>query len=257
MLVAIADNAVIAERDIVTCCQRAQSGGATAIQLRIKTVATGSFLALAEKVVESLDVPVFINDRVDVAVLAGAFGAHLGAGDLSIKDARRVGGNTLCLGASVGCETEARVASGSGANYWGVGPVFRTSSKSDAGPALGIAGFEQLRQSAIAASGDSNVHSLLGQMDGLALPEFDIEDCSQRALDARRSAAVQRQNCNAEMAAALDDYQRRLEHAATHLRAWTAEQEQSRQATETVAQARNDDSAAKPANPHNWSNIAD
>ena len=83
-----------------------------------------------------------INDRADVAVAVGAAGVHLGADDIPVQAARAFAPPGFIVGASVGSDEEIRNATG--ADYVGIGPVFSTESKKDAGSAIGIAEFSRL-----------------------------------------------------------------------------------------------------------------
>lgn len=148
-LVAIADERVLADRDIVAACLAAEAGGATCIQLRMKTAPSSVFLDTVLRVVGRVKVPVFVNDRIDVAVLGKASGVHLGWDDLSVGDARSVKGTDgLFFGISVGTPEEAVRSKGVAADYWGSGPVFSTKNKSDAGNAIGISGLAKLVEAA-------------------------------------------------------------------------------------------------------------
>src|SRR5882762_1872804 len=80
-LMVITDAALLKGRDPVTACRQAVAGGATMIQVRLKDSAPRDMLALARALVSALSVPVIVNDRVDVALAAGAAGAHLGQAD--------------------------------------------------------------------------------------------------------------------------------------------------------------------------------
>lgn len=122
-------------------------GGATMVQLRAKEVASGPLLELARDMVRSVNVPVIVNDRADIAILAGAAGVHLGADDLPAARVRALAPEGFIIGASVGSDDE--LGNARGADYVGVGPVYSTASKTDAGSALGTAEAARL----IAASG--------------------------------------------------------------------------------------------------------
>ena len=119
-------------------------GGVTAVQLRAKGATTLQQLELARALLEKCrvsGVPLIINDRVDVALAAGADGAHvghIGEEDLAPQDARRLLGAEAIVGVSVGSAQEARVAAATGASYVSAGPMFATTTKSDAGPAGGV-----------------------------------------------------------------------------------------------------------------------
>jgi thiamine-phosphate pyrophosphorylase len=127
----------------------------TAVQLRAKTATTLELLELARNlkaVCRDAGVAFMVNDRVDVALAADADGAHvghIGEEDLSPNDARRLLGPEAIVGVSVGNAQEAHMATSQGASYVSAGPMFATSTKSNAGPAVG----ETLLRSVRAATG--------------------------------------------------------------------------------------------------------
>lgn len=137
-LLLVTDDRLVAGRDLVALCEAAVQGGVTSVQLRLKTVADRELVALARALVSALPVPVFLNDRLDVALAAGAAGVHLGSDDLAPALARRIVPPGFVIGASVGVEAE--IARGLAADYWGVGPLRGTATKGDAGAALGLDG---------------------------------------------------------------------------------------------------------------------
>jgi thiamine-phosphate pyrophosphorylase len=109
-------------------------GGADVVQLRHKTLARGTLLELArrlEAMVHEAGRVFIVNDHLDIALLAGADGIHLGADDLPLAAARRVAGGALLLGASANTPELAREAVAAGADYLGAGPAFATSVKPD------------------------------------------------------------------------------------------------------------------------------
>ncbi|GBD29334.1 Thiamine-phosphate synthase [bacterium HR32] len=127
--------------------QAAVAGGATALQLRDKESAGRALVATARRLVALANpagVPVVVNDRVDVALAAGADGVHVGEDDLPVADARRLLGPERIVGASAGTVEEARRAEQEGADYLGVGPVFPTATKADAGEAIGLDGLRKI-----------------------------------------------------------------------------------------------------------------
>ncbi|MHB8417134.1 MAG: thiamine phosphate synthase [Myxococcales bacterium] len=116
-------------------------GGACAIQLRFKRVAPREALALALAVRAALpEALLIVDDRPDLALLAGADGVHVGEGDLSAAEARRVVGPTMLVGATARNGSAAREAIAAGADHLGVGPVFPSRTKELDVPALGLAG---------------------------------------------------------------------------------------------------------------------
>jgi len=116
---------------VVQVATAALRGGADAIQLRHKTLPRGELLSLARDLRRMISRPLFIvNDDVDIALLSGADGVHLGPDDLSIASARRVAGDRLIIGASASTVDAARSAADAGADYIGCGPAFATPIKS-------------------------------------------------------------------------------------------------------------------------------
>jgi thiamine-phosphate diphosphorylase len=99
-------------------------------------------VGVARELIKALSVPIIVNDRADVAIAAGAAGVHLGADDVPVNAARSIAPPGFLIGASVGSDEEAILALG--ADYVGVGPVFATSSKNDAGNAIGVEEFRRL-----------------------------------------------------------------------------------------------------------------
>jgi thiamine-phosphate pyrophosphorylase len=140
----VTDAALFKGRDPVDACRRAVLGGATLIQLRLKDATPRDLVALARALVSALPVPVLVNDRVDVALAAGAAGTHLGQGDLPLDRLRPHVPAGFVLGISVGSPAEAERVRPWPADYWSVGPCFATTSKVDAGAPLGPAGFAAL-----------------------------------------------------------------------------------------------------------------
>jgi thiamine-phosphate pyrophosphorylase len=120
----------------------AAEGGATSIQVRLKGVPSRVVVDVTRAIIERVRIPVLVNDRFDIALAAGAAGVHVGADDISVADVRRVTPPGFIIGTSVGCEAE--VPNSALADFVGIGPVFHTSSKSDAGPAIGIDGLSRL-----------------------------------------------------------------------------------------------------------------
>src|SRR5947208_15978959 len=119
---------------------------ATIIQVRLKDALPIEVVALARALVGALGVPVIVNDRVDVALAAGAAGAHLGQEDPPLDRLRPHVPPGFLLGLSVGPPAEAGRGRAWPADYWSVGPCFATANKPDAGAPLGAAGFGPLRQ---------------------------------------------------------------------------------------------------------------
>ncbi len=128
---------------LLAIVESAVRGGAGAVQLRHKALARGELLALARRMrAVTRDVLFIVNDHVDLALLSGADGVHLGADDMPVEAARRIAGDRLIVGASASSPEAARDAIDQGADYLGCGPAFATpikSAKAVVGPE-GIAG---------------------------------------------------------------------------------------------------------------------
>jgi len=143
-LMVLTDPVLLAGRDAVAVCRRAVAGGATMVQVRWKDGAPRELLQLAQALVLALPVPVLVNDRVDVALAAGAAGTHLGQDDPPLDVLRGEVPPGFLLGVSVGSVAEAERVRTWPADYWSIGPCFATGNKPDAGMALGPAGFAAL-----------------------------------------------------------------------------------------------------------------
>jgi thiamine-phosphate pyrophosphorylase len=128
-------------RGHVDVARAALEGGATIIQLREKELPGRAMLELAEQIralTREHGAAFVVNDRVDIVLAAEADGAHLGVDDMPIAAARRLLGAERLIGASVDNPSDAAEAQAAGASYLGVGPVFPTGSKADAGDAIGL-----------------------------------------------------------------------------------------------------------------------
>ncbi len=112
--------------------QQALECGADCLQLREKDLEGSALVDRARRLVERArpyGASVIVNDRVDVALAAGADGVHLGQGDIALDDARRIAGSRLVIGVSTSTLEEAHAAKRSGADYCGIGPMFPTTTK--------------------------------------------------------------------------------------------------------------------------------
>jgi thiamine-phosphate pyrophosphorylase len=146
----VTDPYLCGQRGVADTVLAAVKGGVTAVQLRDKDAPAHSLYSLATtllRALEGTDVPLIVNDRLDVALAAGAHGVHVGQDDLPVEEARRVAGPDLLVGLSVSTagELDAANALPSGtADYLGVGPVFATMTKTDTSEVLGVQGLADL-----------------------------------------------------------------------------------------------------------------
>lgn len=128
-------------RDVLTVAIAALDGGATVIQLRNKTASTRVLIEegwALRTLTRERGALLIVNDRIDVALAVEADGAHVGQDDMPVAFARRLLGPHRILGVSVANREEAEAAIAEGADYLGVGPIFSSLGKSDAGPATGV-----------------------------------------------------------------------------------------------------------------------
>jgi thiamine-phosphate pyrophosphorylase len=143
-LMVITDPGLLAGRDPVAVCRAGVQGGATMVQVRGKDTPVRDLVSLTRALTAALAVPVLVNDRVDVALVAGAAGAHLGQDDVPLDAMRPYVPPGFLLGTSVGSPAEAERARGARADYWSIGPCFATANKPDAGKPLLASGFGAL-----------------------------------------------------------------------------------------------------------------
>jgi len=125
----------------------ALAGGADAVQLRDKSATAQNLCLLVSEIqpiARKFGAVLLVNDRVDVALVAGADGAHVGQDDLPASVARRLLPPPSVLGVSAGTVEEARKAARAGADYIGVGPVYPTPTKPDASEAIGPEGLARI-----------------------------------------------------------------------------------------------------------------
>jgi thiamine-phosphate pyrophosphorylase len=129
----------------VAFCREVMKGGCSAVQLRFKAASDAEALAAARglrALTRSGNLPFIVNDRPDIALLAGADGVHLGVDDLPpVEVRRRFPG--LRIGLSTHTDSQVRRARGAGVAYIGFGPVFGTRSKKSSYPRTGLEALER------------------------------------------------------------------------------------------------------------------
>ncbi len=175
----VADAEAAGPRNLVSIIQEAVEAGTTLVQLRSKKCKTREFLDLALQTAEILkhkEIPLIINDRVDVALACGADGVHLGQQDMPLVHARKLVGKDRLIGISVNTIGEAKTAERDGADYIGVGPVYFTSSKAKIPGILGLEGLRAVRKKVhipILAIGGINIQNVRAVIscgaDGIAV----------------------------------------------------------------------------------------
>ena len=128
----ITDSTGFTEAEFLYRVEEALKGGATIIQLREKEKTTREYIELAEKVhniTKRYNVPLIIDDRVDVALAVDAEGVHVGAGDMPVATARKLMGDDKIVGATAKTVPWAKEAYSQGADYLGVGAIYPTTTK--------------------------------------------------------------------------------------------------------------------------------
>ena len=123
------------DEEFLNVIEEAIKGGTTIVQLREKTASTKDFYELALKVKEitsKYEVPLLINDRIDIAIAVDSEGVHIGQDDMPADIARKIIGDDKILGVSASTVDEAIKAEEDGADYIGSGAVFPTATKDDA-----------------------------------------------------------------------------------------------------------------------------
>jgi len=193
LLYAITDQAWVGKRTLLEQIEDALKGGVTIVQLREKELGEDLFVEEALKVRElchKYNVPLIINDNVEVALKSGADGVHVGIEDTPVKDIRRRVPPDFIIGATCKTVEQAQIAEAEGADYMGVGAVFPSPTK---GNAVRITN-EQLREivssvsiPAVAIGGISydNVCEMKGSsVSGIAIVSaiFGAEDIEKAAM---------------------------------------------------------------------------
>lgn len=124
-------------------------GGATAVQLRMKDEPARAILDAARAIgplCRAAGVALIVNDRVDIALMAGADGVHIGQDDLPAADVRALMGPRALIGVSAATVEEAADAERAGADYVGVGSIYATATKADAGAPVGPGRVTEIRR---------------------------------------------------------------------------------------------------------------
>ena len=154
-------------------------GGVTVVQLREKDLAARDFYSQAAEARELLrnrQIPLIINDRLDIALAVDADGVHIGQEDMPLGAARRILGPDKIIGVSVFTPDEAREAEAGGADYLGLSPIFVTSTKPELTRQIGIEGIGPIRAAVkipivgIGSMNESNAFEAVSAgLDGVAV----------------------------------------------------------------------------------------
>lgn len=142
----VTDRTLSLGRSLEEVVTKAVAGGVTMVQLREKDAPTRAFVDLARRlmaVLKPLNVPLIINDRVDVALAVDADGVHIGQHDMAYEDVRRLVGRDKIIGLSVESFDDIHKANALDVDYIGISPVFGTPTKTDTAEPFGLEGLHK------------------------------------------------------------------------------------------------------------------
>lgn len=174
----VTDETCLQYASLPDAVEEALQAGVTLVQYREKNGLGKKMLQKAvalRKLCHRYQVPFIVNDRLDIALLSGADGVHLGQDDLPVEEARKLAGPDFIIGATAHTVQEALEAQAAGADYLGCGAVFATNTKRDTVP-LGLEGLRAIRNAVaipiagIAGITPDNYHRVLATgADGAAV----------------------------------------------------------------------------------------
>lgn len=189
----VTDRDVVGDRDLTEMVKEAVEGGVTIVQLREKECETGEFVELARRMkamLKTYNVPLIINDRIDVALAIDADGVHIGQKDMPYDTARRLLGNEKIIGLSIETLEELERANELDVDYVAASPVFPTPTKTDTARPWGIEGLKEFCMKSVhpvVAIGGMNEQTIADVMeagaDGVAVVSaiLDAERPKERA----------------------------------------------------------------------------
>lgn len=189
----VTDRDLMSTPDIETAVEQAVDGGATVVQLREKLASSLEFYEVAcrvKAICDARNVPLIINDRLDIALAVDAAGVHIGQDDIPCAVARRIIGPDMLLGMSASTFEQAEKAMEDGADYLGIGAMFATGTKTDAD----LTSFEELSRichtvdiPAVAIGGINQ--RTIPQLAGTAVDGIAVVSAIIAAPDVRAAAA--------------------------------------------------------------------
>ena len=198
----VTDRALSLGRSNLEVIQAAVRGGVTLVQLREKEATTKEFYQEGLKIrayLKARDIPLIINDRIDMALALDAEGVHLGQEDMPIDAARKILGPQKIIGASVFTPEEAKIAEALGADYLGLSPIFVTETKPELIQHLGIEGIPLLKEAVkipvvgIGSMSESNAYEAVkAGLDGVAVVSAICSREDPRAAAAAIKAEIMR-----------------------------------------------------------------
>jgi len=175
----VTDQFDLSEKEFLNVIEQSILGGVSIVQIREKNSNTKDFYELSrkcKKITDDYDVPLIINDRIDIAQAVDAAGVHLGQDDMPCRIARRILGPDKTIGISASSYKEAIKAQNDGADYLGVGAIVETATKKDANIAthddlLKIRDNIEIPTVAIGGVSESNANEIVKNygFDGIAV----------------------------------------------------------------------------------------
>lgn len=142
----VTDRSFLHGRNLIDVVMQAVAGGVTMVQLREKDIDTRTFIKLGlelKQKLQQVNIPLIINDRVDVAMAIDADGVHIGQSDMPYSLARRLLGSNKIIGLSVENIDEVIEANSLNVDYIGISPVFTTQTKTDTAQPFGLSGLRE------------------------------------------------------------------------------------------------------------------
>lgn len=175
----VTDRKLSLGRSVLDVIKAAAEGGVTLVQLREKDLNSKEFYEEGLRIKTFLNrcnIPLIINDRIDIALAIEADGVHLGQEDLPLSIARKILGPDKLIGVSVFTPEDARRAEEMGADYLGLSPIFLTSTKPELANQIGLEGIRPIREATdlpligIGSLNETNAFSVVrAGLDGVAV----------------------------------------------------------------------------------------
>ncbi|MCI7469907.1 MAG: thiamine phosphate synthase [Lachnospiraceae bacterium] len=196
LLYAVTDRRWLKENQSLSdAVKEAVNGGATMIQLREKNMSDDELKKEALLIKDSCNVPLIIDNNIEVCKAVGADGVHVGQDDMPVKEARAILGDDYVIGATAHNVSEAIQAEKDGADYLGVGAAFGSSTKNDAKKIISLEEYKKITQAvsipvvAIGGINETNIMKLKGLgLSGVAVvsaifAKDDIEKATREMLN--------------------------------------------------------------------------
>lgn len=188
----VTDRNLCGKRPLADIVLNSVQGGVSVVQIREKNLSSREFVELGKNILEllrPLDIPLIINDRIDIALAIGADGVHLGQSDIHFKDAKRILGPKFLIGVSVETIEQVFEAESWEVDYLAVSPIFPTPTKTDLASSWGLDGLTKVRRIskhplvAIGGLHSHNIESVLNAgADGIAVVSAIMSAPSPKAM---------------------------------------------------------------------------